>query len=201
MMELQEKTHWHRQHHIQSCDQKPVLVEATSAELVQTMCGTSELQKTECVYIIMQIYTSLVGHHGATGHECWEKNNIYWERNYTTASRVRFSGTSTAFDVSGMGVMSTGLAGASIATLMMAGWECSVLAMLDGAVTAVGGLCALAVGGYNGQICPCNCAGWMNMEEFSRWMFSCCILVVTHQQGILQQPFGKKFTYQFCGCG
>ena len=42
----------------------------TSAKSVQTMCGTSELEKTECVYIIMQIYTSLVGHNGTTGHEC-----------------------------------------------------------------------------------------------------------------------------------
>jgi len=54
--------------------------------------------------------------------------------------------------------MSTGLAGASVATLVMAGWEYGVLVMLDGAVTAVGGLCAPAVGGDNGQIHPHNCA-------------------------------------------
>jgi len=72
---------------------------------------------------------------------------------------VTFSGAGTAFDVSGMGVMSTGLAGASVATLVMAGWECGVLAMLDGAVTAVGGLCVPAVDGDNGQICPHNYAG------------------------------------------
>ena len=87
-----------------------------------------------------------------------KKNNIYGERNYTTTGRVRFSGAGTAFDVLGMGVMSTGLAGASVTTLVTAGWECGVLAMLDGAVTAVGGLCAPAVGGDNGWIHPRNCA-------------------------------------------
>jgi len=72
---------------------------------------------------------------------------------------VRFSEASTAFDVLGMGVMSTGVADASVTTLVMAGWECGVLAMLDGVVTVVGGLCVLAVGGDNGWICPHNCAG------------------------------------------
>jgi len=83
---------------------------------------------------------------------------IQWERNYTTTGIVRFSEAGTAFDVSGMGVMSTGVAGASVTTLVMAGWECSVLGMLDGAVTVVGGLCAPAVGVDNGRICPHNCA-------------------------------------------
>ena len=83
---------------------------------------------------------------------------MYGERNHATAGRVTFSGAGTAFDVLGMGVMSTGLAGASVATLVMAGWECGVLAILDGAVTVVRGLCVPAVGGDNGRIHPCNCA-------------------------------------------
>jgi len=49
---------------------------------------------------------------------------IQWERNYTTTGIVRFSEASTAFDVLGMGVMSTGVSGASVTTLVMAGWEC-----------------------------------------------------------------------------
>ena len=51
---------------------------------------------------------------------------------------MRFSEAGTAFDVVGKGVMSTGVAGASVTTLVMAGWECGVLAMLDGAVPVVG---------------------------------------------------------------
>ena len=55
--------------------------------------------------------------------------------------------------------MSTGLAGASVTTLVMASWECSVLVMLNGAVTVVGGLCVPVVDGDNGWIHPHNCAG------------------------------------------
>jgi len=59
-----------------------------------------------------------------------------------TASRVDIPlKAGTAFDVVGDGgvMFHWDLQVASVATLVMAGWECGgVLAMLDGAVTAVG---------------------------------------------------------------
>jgi len=72
---------------------------------------------------------------------------MYGERNHATAGRVTFSGAGTAFDVLGMGVMSTGLAGASVATLVMAGWECGVL--------AITGWCS-----HSGERAMCASSGW-----------------------------------------
>jgi len=96
----------------------------------------------------------------------WSKK-YHLERNYTTASRVRFSVASTAFYVLGMRVMSTGVAGASVATLVMAGWECGVLAMLDGVVIAVGGLCVPVVGGddVSSQLCQVNKHGGVQQVD------------------------------------
>ena len=131
-----------------------MLVEDTSAESVQTMCGTSELQRTECKYI--HHYWAIMAPQDTNTEQ---KNIIQWAKHYTTTSIVRFSEAGTAFDVVGKGVTSTGVAGASVPTLVTAGWGCSVLAMLDGVVPVVGGLSALVVGGDNGQIYPHNCAG------------------------------------------